>query len=117
LDSERHRTCLKHISSSIMNARKIELLYHPVFKGSKEPTQEEVQRKVTTYLTHHPEFKPQKEETWSCFKTSPGFTHASVECYLIVSLKLLKEPEGSEDTIRYSNIVLYDFLKKGILLI
>jgi len=68
-----------------MNARKIELFYHPVFKGSKEPTQEEVQRKVTTYLTHHPEFKPQKEETWSCFKLSPGLTHASVECYLCVT--------------------------------
>ena len=100
-----------------MNARKIELFYHPVSKGSKEPTQKEVERKVTTYLTHHSKFKPQKEEAWSCLKISLGFTHASVECCLIVSPKLLKEPEGSEDTIRYSNIELYDFLKKGILLI
>jgi len=46
-----------------MNARKIEMFYHPVFKGSKEPTQEEMQQKVTTYLTHHPDFKLQKEET------------------------------------------------------
>ena len=98
-----------------MNARKIELFYHPVFKGSKESTQKEMHWKVTTYLTHHPEFKPQKEETWSCFKISPGFTHAFAECYLIVSPKLMKEPEDSEDTIRYSNIELYDF--KGILLI
>jgi len=59
LYSERHRAFLKYISSSILNARKIELFYHPVFKGSKEPTQEEVQRQVTTYLTHHLEFKPQ----------------------------------------------------------
>jgi len=100
-----------------MNRRKIKLFHHPVFKGSKEPTQEEMQRKVTTYLTHQSEIKLQKEETWSCFKISPGFTHSSVECYLIVSPKLLKEPEGSEDTTRYSNIELYDFLKKGILLI
>jgi len=37
-DSEIH-----HTSSSIMNARKIELFYHPVLKGAREPTQEEMQ--------------------------------------------------------------------------
>jgi len=43
-----------------MNARKIKMFYHPVFKVSKEPTQEEMQQKVTTYLTHHPDFKKRR---------------------------------------------------------
>jgi len=84
-DSER-----LHTSSSIMNARKIKLFYHPVLKGAREPTQEEIQQKVTTYLTRCPELKPRKTENCSCFKISPSFTHSSVECYLIVSPKLLK---------------------------
>ena len=82
-----------------MNARKIELFYHPVLKGAREPTQEEIQQKITIFLTRHPELKPQKTEKWSCFRMSPDFTHVSVECYLIVSPKLLKEQEDSKDTI------------------
>jgi len=50
-----------------MNARKIKLFYHPVLKGAREPTQEEIQRKVTIYLTRHPELKHQKTENWSYF--------------------------------------------------
>jgi len=109
--SERH-----HTSSSIMNARKIKLFYHPVLKGAREPTQEEIQQKVRDYLKLHPELKPQKTERWSCFKISPGFTHGSLECYLIVSPKQLKEPEGSKDTIYYSNEELHDYIEKGILI-
>jgi len=40
-----------------------------------------------------------------------------MECYLIVSPKLLKEPEDSKDTIYYSNKELFDYIKKGTLLI
>jgi len=100
-----------------MKTRKIKVFYHPVLKGAREPTQEEIQRKVTTYLTRHPEFKPQKTENWSCFKISPGFIHTFVECYLIVSPKPLKESEGLENTIYYSDKELYDYIKDGILLI
>ena len=99
------------------DARKIKLFYHPVLKGAREPTQEEIQRKVTTYLTRHPELKPQKTENWSCFKISPSFNHVSVEYYLIISPNLLKEQGGSEDIIYYSNKELHDYIKKDILLI
>jgi len=100
-----------------MKARNIKLFYHPVLKGAREPTREQMQHKITTYLTYHLELKPQKHERGSCFKLSPGSSHGSVECYLIVSTKLLKEPEGSKDTIHYSNKELHNYIKKGILLI
>jgi len=44
-------------------------------------------------------------------------SNASVECYLILSPKLLREPVGSKATIYYSNEELYDYIKTGILLI
>jgi len=106
-DSEIH-----HTPSSIMNTRMIEFFYHPVLKGSREPTQEEIQQKVATYLTCHPELKPPKTENWSCFKISSGFIQTSAECYLFVSPKLLKEPEGSEDKVYYSNKEFFGYTKE-----
>jgi len=47
-----------------MTTRKVELFYHPVFKGFKVPTKEELQQEIVIYLTDHPELKPQKSEPW-----------------------------------------------------
>jgi len=33
-----------------MTTRKVELFYYPVFKGSKEPTKEELQLKIVNYF-------------------------------------------------------------------
>jgi len=40
----------------------------PVFKGSKAPTKEKLQRKIINYFIHHPELKPQNSEPWYCSK-------------------------------------------------
>ena len=60
--------------------------------------------------------KPQKSEHWHRSKVSPGFSHEAVDCYIIVSRKPLKEPDCSDGTVRYSSIELYNFLKRGTLL-
>jgi len=99
-----------------MTTRKVELFYYPVFKGFKVPTNEELQRKIVIYFTHHPELKPQKSEHWHRSKVSPGFSHEAVDCCIIVSRKPLKEPDCSDGTVRYSSIELYNFLKRGTLL-
>jgi len=100
-----------------MTTKKIELFYYPVLKGFKVPTNAELQRKIVIHLTHHRELKPQKSEPWYCSKISPGFNHEAVDCYLIVSPKPLKEPGCSDGTVRYSSIELYNFLKRGTLLL
>jgi len=99
-----------------MNTRRVELFYHPVFKSFKAPINEELQRKIVIYLTHHPELKPQKSEPWYWSEVSPGFNRATVDYYLIVSPKPLKEPDCSDGTVRYSSIELYNFLKRVTLL-
>jgi len=99
-----------------MTTRKVELFYHPVFKGFKVPTKEDLQQEIVIYLMDHPELKPQKSEPWYCSKVSPSFNHEAVDCYLIVSPKPLKEPDCSEGTVRYSSIEMYNFLKRGTLL-
>jgi len=99
-----------------MTTRRVELFYHPIFKGFKVPTNEELQRKIVIYFTHQPELKPQKSERWYCYKVSPNFNHETVDCYFIVSPKSLKEPDCSDGTDRYSSIELYNFLKRGTLL-
>jgi len=43
--------------SSNMTTRKVELFHYPVFKGSKIPTNEELQQKIVIYFTHHPDLK------------------------------------------------------------
>jgi len=91
---------LKHRSFDL-TTRKVELFYCPVFKGFKVPTNEELQRKIVIYFTHHPEQKPQESEPWHCSKVSPGFNHNTVECYFIVSPQPLKEPESSDGTVRH----------------
>jgi len=41
-----------------MTTRKVELCYYPVFNGGfKVPTNEELQRKIVVYFTHHLELK------------------------------------------------------------
>ena len=100
-----------------MTTRKVELFYYPVFKGSKVPTKEELRRKIINYFIHHPELKPQKSEPWYCSEVSPGYNHETMDCYLIVSPKPLKKADCSDGTIRYSNIELYNFLKRGTLLL
>jgi len=99
-----------------MTTRKVEIFYYPVFKGSKIPTNEELQQKIVIYFTHHPDLKPQESKPWYRSKVSPGFNHEAVDCYIIVSPKPLKEPDYSDGTVRYSSIELYNFLKKGTLL-
>ena len=99
-----------------MTTRKMELFYYPVFKGSKIPTKEEIQQKIVIYFTHNPELKPQESKPWYCSKVSPGFKHEALDCYIIVSPKPLKEPDCSDGTVRYSSIELYNFLKKGTLI-
>jgi len=99
-----------------MTARRVELFYYPVFKGFKVPTNEELLRKIVIYFTHHLQLKPQKSEPWYCSEISPGFNHEAVDCYLIVSPTPLKEPACSNGTVRYSSIELYNFLKRGALL-
>jgi len=99
-----------------MTTRKVELFYYPVFKGSKIPTNEELLQKIVIYFTHHPDLKPQKSKPWLRSKVSRGFNHEAVDCYIIVSSKPLKEPDCSDGTARYSNIGLYNFVKKGALL-
>jgi len=106
---------LKHCSPE-MTTRKVELFYYPVFKGSQIPTNEELQQKIVIYFTPHPDLKPQKGKPWYCSKVSPGFNHEAVGCYIIVSSKPLKEPDCSDGTVRYSSIELYNFLKKGTLI-
>jgi len=100
-----------------MNARRIELFYYPAFKGFKMPTEEELQRKITSYLTHHSELRPQLNDPWYCFKVSPGFNHETVDCYFIVASQPLKEPEHKGGMVRYSSIELYNFLKRGTILL
>ena len=100
-----------------MTTRKVELFYYAVFKGFKVPTNEELQRKIVICITHHPELKSQTSEPWYCSKVSPGFNHETVECYFIVSPQPLKEPDSSDDTVRYSSIELYNLLKRGTLLL
>jgi len=69
------------------------------------------------YLPHaSSKLKPQKSEPWYCSKVSPGFNHEAVVSYFIVSPKPLKEPHCSDGTVRYSSIELYNFLKRGTLL-
>ena len=99
-----------------MTARKVELFYYPVFKGSKIPTNEELQQKIVIYFTHHPDLKPQKGKPWYLSKVSPGFNHEVVDCNIIVLPKPLKESDCSDGTVSYSSIELYNFLKKGTLL-
>ena len=99
-----------------MTTIKVELFYYRVSKGSKIPTNEELQQKIAIYFTHHPELKPQESKPWYHSKVSPGFNHEAAECYIIVSSKSLKEPDCSDGTIRYSSIELYNFLKKGTLI-
>ena len=83
-----------------MTTRKVELFYHPVFKGSKEPTKEELQLTMVNYFIHHPELKPQNSESWYCSKVSPSFNYETMDCYLIVSPKPLKKSDCTEGTIR-----------------
>jgi len=99
-----------------MTTRKMELCYYPVFKGSTIHTNEELQQKIVIYFTHHPELKLQESKPWYRSKVSPGFDHEAVDCYIIVSPKPLKEADYSDDTVRNSSIELYNFLKKGTLL-
>ena len=99
-----------------MTTRKVELFYYPVFKGSKIPTNEELQQKIAIYFTHHAHQKPHKSKSWYRSKVSPGFNHEQVDCYIIVSPKSLKEPDCSDGTARYSSIELYNSLKKGTLI-
>jgi len=99
-----------------MSTRKVELFYYPEFKGSHIPTNEELQQKTAVYFTYHPDLKPQKNKPWYRSKVSPGFNHEDVDCYIIVSPKPLKEPDCSDGTVRYSSIELYNFLKRGTLL-
>ena len=68
-----------------MTTRKVELFYYPVFKGSKIPTNEELQQKIVIYFAHHPDLKPQKGKPWYRSKVSRGFNHEDVDCYIIVS--------------------------------
>jgi len=96
-----------------MNARRIELFYYPVFKGFKIPTKEEPQQKITNYLIHHLELKPQQQDPWYCSKVSPGFNHETVDCYFIMAPQPLKEPEHMCGMVHYSSIELYNFLKRG----
>jgi len=96
--------------------RKVELFYYPVFQGYQIPTNEELQQKIVIYFTHHPDLKPQKGKPWYRSKVSPGFNHEDVDCYIIVSPKPLKEPDCSDDTVRYSSIELYNSLKNGTLI-
>ena len=113
----RDRKWNKYIVSSNMNARRIELLYYPVFKGLKLSTKEELQRMITSYLIHHPELRPQKHDPWYCSKVSPGFNHETVDCYFIVAPQPLKELEHISGMVRYSSIELYSFLKRGTILL
>jgi len=96
-----------------MTTRKVELFYYPVFKGSKIPTNEELQQKIVTYFTHHHEIKPRKSKPWYRSKVSSSFNHEAMDCYIIVSPKPLKEPDCSNGTVCYSSIELCNFLKKG----
>jgi len=88
-----------------MTTRKVELFHYPVFKGSKIPTKE-LQQKIIIHLTHRPELKPRESKPWYHSKVSPGFNHEAVDCYIIVSLKPLKEPNCLDGTVRYSSIEL-----------
>ena len=100
-----------------MTTRKVELFYYPVFKVFKVPTNEEFQRKIVIYFTHHPELKPRESEPWHYSEVSPGFNHETVECYFIISTQPLKEPESSDGTVQHSSIELYNLLKRGTLLL
>jgi len=53
-----------------MTTRKVESFYYPVFKGSKIPTNEELQQKIVIYFTHHPDLKPQRSKPWYRSKVS-----------------------------------------------
>jgi len=99
-----------------MSTRKVELFYYPVFKGSHIRTNEELRQKIAIYFTHHPDLKPQKNKPWYRSNVSPGFNHKDVDCYIIVSPKPLKEPDGSDGTVRYSSIELYNFLREVLFL-
>jgi len=99
-----------------MTATKVELFYCPVFKDLKVPKNEELQQMIVIYFAYHPELKPQKNNTWYRSKVSLGFNHEAVDRYIIVSPEPLKEPDYSDGTVRYSSIELYNFLKKGTLL-
>ena len=118
-NSRRHHIFMRSLKQFFfdMTTRKVELFYYPVFKGFEVPTKEELRRKIVNYFIHHPELKPQESEPWYCSKVSPGYNHETMNCYLIVSPKPLKESDCSDDTIRYSSIELYNFLKRGTLLI
>ena len=100
-----------------MNAGRIELFSYPVFKGFKISTKEELQQKITNYLIHHPELKPQQHDPWYCSKVSPGFNHETVDCYFIVAPQPFKEPEHIGCMVHYSSIELYNFLKRGTILL
>ena len=100
-----------------MNGRRIELFYYPVFKGFKIPTKEDLQQKIANYLTHHPELRPHQKEPWHCSRVSPGFNQEAVDRYFIVAPQPLKESERTDGKVRYSSIELYNFLKRGTLLL
>jgi len=114
---ERKRAFSKYTVPSNMNARRIELFYYPVFTGFKTPTKKELQQKITNYLIHHPELRPQQHDPWYCSKISPGFNHETVDCYFIVAPQPLKEPEHIGGMVRYSNVELFYFLNRGTLLL
>jgi len=85
-------------------------------QGFSNSNKRRTSTKIVIYYTHHPDLKPQKGKPWYRSKVSPGFNHEAVNCYIIVSPKPLKEPACSDGAIRYSSNELYDFLKKGTLL-
>jgi len=85
--------------------------------GFKVPTNEELQRKIVVYFTHHPELKPQESEPWYCSKVSPGFNHETIDYYFIVTPQPSKKPEHVSGMVRYVIIELYNFLKRGTILL
>jgi len=100
-----------------MTTRKVELFYYPVFKSSKVPAKEELRRKIVKYFMHHPDLRPQQREPWYFCKVSPGFNYEAVDGYLIMTPQPLKESERTDGMVRYSSIELYNFLKRGTLLL
>ena len=75
---------------------KVELFYYPVFKGFAEPTNIEMEQKITRYPKYHPGLSPKEDETWCCFKMLPNFHHNTIACDIIVAPKPLKEPNSSD---------------------
>jgi len=56
----------------------------------------------------------QESEFWFISKVVPGFDHATVDCYRIISTKQLMVPNCSDGKTRYSSIEWDNILQRGI---